>query len=283
MSERIEVACDLAVGYLTARQSPRGGFCFYRSKWIDEPNLADTYHAVRALRRLARRIPLHDAVRKFVLSFTASGQPGHLFYAASLLEMLEPGMEWHADLKARVASLRVARPLPAPGAHITGWLERARWVAQLKSLAGDRQAVDDLAELVRDLQHHGGFGATPNLWDTWLALDILRLNGEPLPHEQDVEAFIASVQRKPVGFTATLECRMVNLETIFAGVHCCSMLGAPVRYADHALAFVLGCQGQRGGFASSPGALPNIELTDRALEAIADLRDKVGGNEGTRS
>jgi Major Facilitator Superfamily len=37
MTERIEAASDRAISYPTARESPRGGFCFYRSDWIDEP------------------------------------------------------------------------------------------------------------------------------------------------------------------------------------------------------------------------------------------------------
>lgn len=272
MTERIEVACDRAIGYLTARQSLRGGFCFYRTDWIDEPNLSDTYHAARALTRLGRTVPRREAARAFVMPFTASLQPSHLFYAISLLEMLEPGQQLAVDLRTRIASLRAAPAQLSPGAYVTGRLERARWVAQLKSLVGDRQAIADLAEVVSNLQNQGGFGSTPNLWDTWLALDILRLHGGPISRRQDVEDFMASVQRSPAGFTATRQSRMVNLETIFAGVTCCAMLGLPIRYPHHALTFVLGCQDLRGGFASSPGALPNIELTDRALKSIAALR-----------
>lgn len=42
----IQQALMRASKYLLGRQSSNGGFCFYRSKYVDEPNLFDTYHAV---------------------------------------------------------------------------------------------------------------------------------------------------------------------------------------------------------------------------------------------
>ena len=64
MALRLGAARDQAVRYLAARQSPGGAFCFYRTDRVDEPNLADTYHALRALALLGVEVPEdHRAAR----------------------------------------------------------------------------------------------------------------------------------------------------------------------------------------------------------------------------
>jgi hypothetical protein len=50
-------SCQCACRYLLGRQSPTGGFCFYRSEYLDEANLFDTWHAVAALALLNELSP----------------------------------------------------------------------------------------------------------------------------------------------------------------------------------------------------------------------------------
>jgi len=71
-----------AVAYLASRQSPSGGFCFYRTEFLDQPNLADTYCAVRGLMLLGESVQHRQRVPSFLESFDnvtqPSANPGYL-------------------------------------------------------------------------------------------------------------------------------------------------------------------------------------------------------------
>lgn len=252
LRERIVSACHCAASYLEGRQSPGGGFCFYRTDYLDEPNLCDTFHAVSALTRLGRSMPQHERVREFLGPFCASHQPGILFHLISALRILQPDADVPDRVGAAIDALSVT-PLPPPGRQVTGWLERTRLVARLKHLSGDERAVRCAASLVARLRNGGGFGVAPNVTDTWLALDVLAVYGDDHLQAGDIRAFIDAVQKGPAGFT------------------CCRLLDLRIHHRDHVLRFLCGCQASSGGFAPSPGALPNIELTDRGLAAIFAL------------
>lgn len=46
---RINESRQRVRNYLLGRESPSGGFCFYRTDYLDEPSLFDTWHATAAL------------------------------------------------------------------------------------------------------------------------------------------------------------------------------------------------------------------------------------------
>jgi hypothetical protein len=62
----VQSAMAKAETYIRSRQSPEGGFCFYKSDYVDKPNLYDTYHAIAALSLLGAEVPSTDLVVQFV-------------------------------------------------------------------------------------------------------------------------------------------------------------------------------------------------------------------------
>lgn len=41
------LALERSLKYVTSRQCRNGGFCFYRTEYLEEPNLYDTYMRLR--------------------------------------------------------------------------------------------------------------------------------------------------------------------------------------------------------------------------------------------
>ncbi|MFT4063634.1 prenyltransferase/squalene oxidase repeat-containing protein [Paraburkholderia sp.] len=264
----VSAAREKAHEYLTGRQSPSGGFCFYRSRYTDHPNIADTACAVRSFAILGQPVPHADRVEAFLGGLGVSSQPEYLFHLATALDELKAD-PLAAEVAGSIGRLRFLA-VPAREFQQTGWLERTRFVAHLKKrVAQGDDEISAIAEYVRDQAVDGGFGTTPNLWDTWLALDIMRIAGAEMP--DGTARFVDLLQGGPSGFTLCPDTRVSTLNTVFAGAQCCAMLGLPVRYPVAALQFVLACQTGNGGFAASPGALPDLELTERALRTMKQL------------
>ncbi|WP_321969161.1 prenyltransferase/squalene oxidase repeat-containing protein [Paraburkholderia tropica] len=264
----VNAARDAVREYLGSRQSPSGGFCFYRSQYTDHPNIADTACAVRSFAILGEPVPHASRVRAFLSALGTSSQPEYLFHLATALQALQ-GEPLSAEIAALIGRLRFLA-LPAREFQQTGWLERTRFLVHLRKMVhrgGDE--VSAIAGYVREQAVNGGFGTTPNLWDTSLALDIMQIAGVAIPGE--TARFVDPLQCRPSGFTLCPDTQMSTLDTVFAGTWCCAMLGLPVRYPVAALQFVLACQSGSGGFAASPGALPDLELTERALRAMGLL------------
>lgn len=273
---RLASACNLAELYLVTRQTPNGGFCSYRSQYVEDENLADTACAIHAFTLLGCPVPEPERVLQFLSGFADCRQPVHLLNLIDTWQRLRPDDSVGAQVSSHIEGLALT-PLPAPDVQQTGWLARTRTVAYLKQWAGDNQTVARAGELVRSLAYHGAFGATPNLWDTWLALDILSLSESVRVFDEQSRSFVDTLQCLPAGFTLTPRSRVATLGTVFAGFNCCRLLDMPVRYPEHALRFVLGCQTQRGGFAPSPGALADVEMTDRALSVLLSPLSHAGG------
>ena len=272
---RVMDVCARAKQYLLTRQGPDGGFCVYRSQYVDDANLGDTASAIHALTLLSHPVPSPERVVAFLSTFIGSKQPIHLLHLLETWRVLRPN-EW---LDALLLEGVMALTLPTfPGMDVqqTGWLERTRAVLLLKRLVGDEQTIARAAAFVRSLADGGAFGMTPNLWDTWLALDILSLGGRINEVGEQSRSFVDLLQCLPAGFTLTPRSRVATLSTVFAGVECCRLLNLPLRYPEEMLRFIVGCQGQRGGFAQSPGSLPDIELTDRAISVLLSVCSRHG-------
>ncbi|WP_322014179.1 prenyltransferase/squalene oxidase repeat-containing protein [Paraburkholderia sp. J12] len=268
LCKQIGIAIEMVHEYLTGRQSPSGGFCFYRSSYVDHPNIADTACAVRSFAILGQPVPHADQVRAFLSSLERNARPEFLFQLATALHDLRGG-PLPDELVQSVSRLHFLPP-PAREFQQTGWLQRTRFVVHLKKMLS--QADDEvsmIAGYVRAEEVDGGFGTTPNLWDTWLALDVMRVAGIAFP--ANTAKFVDLLQVGPSGFTLCADTQVSTMNTVFAGAQCCAMLGLPVRYPDDAVRFVLACQVGSGGFAASPGALPDLELTERALKTMEQL------------
>lgn len=261
---KARAAAAKAAPYLRSRQSYNGGFCFYKSMGIDEPNLHDSYHAIAAFHLLREEVPRVDELVHFLGSFPAAGVH-QLYYCAFGLRLMDDAARIPAALLGGILA-----PKPADSAVSTAWLQATLRAARLKQRFAELRPDEHLVAAIQKLEHGGGYGDKPNLTDTCLCLNLLAL----LRHYAQpplIRGFLEGLQRPSFGFTLTSDSGIASLDLIHAGLRCCLMLGIPVRYAADALSFTLACQSASGSFARSPGALPDIEQTHRALQIIAML------------
>ncbi len=266
--ERLAGAYDHATQYLLGRQCANGGFCFYRSEHLEEANLADTYHAVSALKVLGQPLPRAAQLIAFVDRFPPTAQPSELYYFTMTKRLIEPAFCPDERVVRAIRGLRLSAPPSA--SRVSGWVQRARWVARLKRDFADPLDGDAIRGFLESVVEDGGFGSRPNLEDTWLALEILAACGDARAIAS-VAGFVDRLQSEPFGFTGTLIGTTANVDVILAGVRSCALLGLPVRYPELAIRFLLQCQTSRGGFSRAPDALPSIEYTYEALAALVAL------------
>jgi prenyltransferase beta subunit len=119
----------------------------------------------------------------------------------------------------------------------------------------------------------GGVGATPNLRDTYPALRILA-ELDSLNQLDEVTAFIERLQRPSLGFKYTEgSVSDPDIDTLYAGVFSCTLLGLDIHYAGDILHTVLSCQRLHGGFAWSSDSLGNLNTHCRALSIIHQWRE----------
>lgn len=268
-------ALQRAGTYLRGRQCPQGGFCFYRTEYVNEPNLADTYHAVAALARLDGSLPHLDRLRSFLLGFAHAEQPANLFHLTATARLLDPHYVPDDRTRARIAALSVSPAPPPASTRLGGWLVRTRHIVRVQRTFGLLPDPTAIAAQVEGLAHDGGFGPGPNLVDTCHAIEILAACG--IRSERPaVSAFVDSLQSEACGFTITRNSWSPRLGVVHAGVRSCRLLGLRIRHPAHVRDFVLACQTAHGGFAGAPDALPDIELTHAAVDVLLALRQPAG-------
>ncbi len=257
-----------AAHYLRGRQSPQGGFCFYRTTDVDEPNLFDTYHAVAALTLMGDTVAEQGALLRFVRSFSPSGQLPALYYRVFILHHLA-----RSDLFERNEIRRLPLAPPSPGrtplsSVLRGMFETVR----LKRLLGGDLAAPAIIKWIASLQREGGFGEKPNLLDTRYALySLAALGGLKETMVSAARDFVDALQVRTFGFTIARDSLSSSLEIIRAGIQCCRLLGLPVNYPREIRAFVLNCQTSRGGLSRVPGAIPEIESTHYGIAILQNL------------
>ena len=266
-ASRAHVARAGAVRYLRGRQSPNGGFCFYRSQYVEEPNLSDTHHAVAALRLLGAEIPRRAALTKYLRNFAARDVYA-LYYKLFTLDRLASAPPGDPAELAQVREL--AFTVPRSGIAHRGWLERTFRVLRLKRRFAAPPDWPPVAAYIEHPEAGRGGDYKPNLPDTFLCLGMRALLAAP-PAHPETRAFVDALQVPVFGFTATIDSRAATLAVIHAGLECCALLGLRLRFRADILAFVLGCQAADGGFAPVPGALPDIEMSRRALQILRRL------------
>ncbi|CAG9168082.1 hypothetical protein LMG23992_01012 [Cupriavidus laharis] len=260
-----------AAAYLASRQSASGGFCFYRTPFLDQPNLADTYCAVRGLMLQGESVPHRQQVLSFLESFDNVTQPSQCYCRALAWRCLEPGWKPDPMTLDSIDALTIS-PAPLAGTpRLAGWLTRTRAIARLKHAFARFPDAAAVRAQVLSTCFEGAYGVRPNLWDTWLALDILHCCGKERASDATRD-FVDRLQVASYGFTGVAGSILLNLDAVFAGVRCCKLLDTPVRYPRQALVYVLACQTGKGGFARAPGALPDMELTYRAVWILCRLQ-----------
>ncbi len=266
----VVAALQRAADYLVARQTPSGGFCFYRWGGIEEPNLADTDHALSALQRLDLPVPNADRVAAFADRFRGSAQPDALLHLVGIDRALGRNPAADAALCGVVAALSPPASPQVDGGPVDVWLRRVRLFVDLRRRVGVACDGERLLADLERLLHGGGFGTPPNLIDTRTALEIADCCGRPLRRD-DIRQFVDALQVPVLAFTSTLTSRMGRLDLIASGVASCALLGLPLRHRGDALRFILDCQSDSGGFANAPGALPDIERTAAAIDIVLEL------------
>lgn len=271
--ERLRSSLLLTRQYLTERQSPSGGFCFYRGYYLEEPNLADTFHAVSAWGLVTRDpLPERRGHVAFVLRHEVEQQPFALYYRVNSLRALGASDPDEERVREAVAAL----PLVLPNMGSTAPqlpLRRLAYCLWLKRHFGllDGPEVHVGEALFASEGDEGGYGNPPNLVDTIEALQVLTLCGAR-PRALTV-GFVRSLGIPGFGFQLTAHSLSPSLETTCAGIECSSLLGTSVEFADDALDYVLACQTGNGGYALRPGALPNLAWTHLALRALCTWLD----------
>lgn len=296
-SADLRAKCLLAVAqaaaYIRGRQSPSGGFCFYRYGDVDEPNLGDTYYAVSALRLFGIEVPHALEAADFAAQARIFGL-NYLYFLAFTLDRLGLGSRVGGKPLELIRGLSITVPRATRSLDSSAWLESVRKTIRLqqrfapsgpdapgtsetqtagcataeRAAEGERRYVR-ISEFLEGLMKRGGLGVGDNLWDTCLAVGIGSMLG--LRASQEIVAFVDSLQQPPFGFMMTARSTMSSLDVAYAGARCCALLELPVRREREVLELTLACQSANGGFAHAPTALPNLEHTYRALQTLALL------------
>jgi hypothetical protein len=267
-AHRLTQALARARAYLLGRQCANGGFSFYRSDVLEEPDTHDTWHALAALRCLGTSPPRRQDIVRFVAQQPVPTQPYGLYFRVRSLCLLDAADPFHAAVREAVAAL------PTPDLQSlddsTDTLYSLRLALWLKRHFGLAFPAQDIARRLLAGEHpDGGYGLPPNLLATRQALAVLDLCQAPAPARAG--AFVMGLATPDFGFRLTADSLAPNLEITCAGVSCCRRLGLPIPHAADALAFILDCQTGDGSFARAPSALPDIALTHLALSGLEVL------------
>ncbi len=270
---RLEQALAWAAEYVTSRQCRNGGFCYYRYADLEEPNLHDTYYAVAACGLLQREVPNPDGVVEYLHSMQAAGrQSSYLYYSGFTAQWLGDLSLLDQTFLGKVAALSIH--LPPAGGHVplSEWLEDSLRIIRLQQSFTGGLEGGAIVDFVHGLLRQGGAGTTPNLRDTYLALRILAAL-DSLTGLDETQAFIERLQVPALGFKYTEGAISdPDIDTLYAGVFSCALLGLGIRYARDILSTVLSCQRLHGGFARASDSLGNLNTHYKGLSIIYQLR-----------
>lgn len=271
-SPRLRQALERARRYVDSRRCRNGGYCFYRTDYLEEPNLFDTYHGLRAYRLLGVDIPEAEQTGRYLDGLRNDFSQGSwIYHYAFARHWLDEAWRPGAALAARVAALELAPP--AEGQGYGAWLRGMCQRARLKRTFATLEPAPAIAALLRP-DEEGGYGAKPNLRDTALALELLALLGKPPEERERTIRFVNGLQSPSLGFRDTEDSSSLRLDILEAGARCCACLGQPVRHAGKVLQLALDAQGENGAFAETPGGLPTLESHGLGLGLVAVLLGK---------
>lgn len=184
--------------YVRSRQSPSGGFWFYRSHLIEEPNLAGTYHAVASLRLLGVEPPQRERIAEFAARAAIYG-PTYCYFQWMTLDLLGLATQFPRPSSERVAELAITAPDASRRVATHARLESTLQILTLQQALGISDDYPPALEFLKSHNLGGGFGDSPNLGDTSLALRIMVMPGA-LDAERDIAACVDLLQRPAIGF-----------------------------------------------------------------------------------
>ncbi len=181
--DQLGPALQHARDYLLEKQSPGGGFCFYRGYFLEEPNLADTWHGVDALTDL---LGVTLSQRKdhadFVIGRPVEPQPFLLYYRIRCLLVLQTSDPAADEVAQAVEALHLSLPDPPRPQQLGAALQQLHCVLWLRKYLGMHTADEHLAQEVLSMANEdGGYGDPSNLLDTADAIALLELCGATLP------------------------------------------------------------------------------------------------------
>lgn len=282
LSAHPPAAVAAAAEYVRGRQTPDGGFSFYRSGSVEEPSPADTYYALLTLAAAGDRVPRRERCVQWLQSRQlADGDFSGLaaaWYVTQALELLgaAPQRPWSDWLAARAATLF---DMAAAGtrADASRQIADACRLVQLWLLAfgrlepRQRTAVEALLRRLSD--PGGGFPrARPTLADSLRAVRLARCAG--LIPDRGVLAFARDCEDAGFGFRSARRGRSTHVDALAAGLEILAEFDRGPRHPAALQATLAGCQHAGGGFARQPGALPTLRDTCLAVGALLRLADR---------
>lgn len=273
--------------YVLDRQTPAGGFCFYRyGLWgVEEPNAVDTCAAIASLVLLECAVPQLDDVVTWLHSLQdRSGGYASVVIADAALGALHrlglaPSRDPRGYLQGAAARIGLFDPcLFDPRVREwSGWLADAHrclrwWRAYGMPLDQPQSALPAVLKSLEDPE--GGFvSSRPSVIETWHALRILTLLDQGLPAHGLL--FLRRCEHPLFGMTLAPGSTATSIETLHDGGRALRLYGANPTHHEAILRFVANCQASTGGFGRTSGALPNLVDTFRALAVVSQDVDCV--------
>jgi hypothetical protein len=269
------------LNYLMSRQTPDGGFCFYRAYGVEESNGKDTYSAVAGF--LCLQAPVPDAKKLLAwLHRLQDNQGGYANFS----------MGWFALETLRLLN---AKPLHDPEAFLQAehdrflsidWCTRTmEWSSLLLSLSrltiqmeqsaliASTSFIAKVSALIDSLQgQHSGYGRpAENLLDTYrVAILADCLTFEP---PTKILEFAELCGDDVFGFRQVPAGSANSLAVVHAGIGIFNLYNAiiPRERIVKIRSYIASCQTITGGFGRAPSAISTLEDTWLALDALLNL------------
>ncbi|HEX5314985.1 MAG TPA: prenyltransferase/squalene oxidase repeat-containing protein [Gammaproteobacteria bacterium] len=269
-----------ALRYVRGRQTPAGGFSFYRSWGVEEPSPADSFYALFSLAILGGEPLEHDACANWLQARQdAAGGFSSLAAGWQVLESLDllgmpperSAAPWLITRAGILFEAVEAGSAEAPGellAELARFVDLWRSTGHLRLEPRQRMAIIASLERLRDAR--GAFPRdAPNLTDSATALRLIRAL-HLLPH-RSLLAFARSCEDPLYGFRPVPQGHSTRLEVVASGLDVCAAFGAEARYTDAIRETLAACQHDGGGFSPQPGALPTLRDTWLAMRILQRL------------
>lgn len=267
------------VAYVRGRQTPAGGFSYYRAWGVEEPGAADTFHAMAVLAAMDAAPDRREECVQWLQD--CQGEDGSYAGIATA---------WHVTQALACLS---SAPQRSPADWLAPYSERlfdgmgdeedagesllslARYVElrehfSLKLDARHRNAIADRLVQMRDA--NGGFPRDGvNLVDCAVALRLMRATG--LLAERRLLEFALACQDTACGFCAVAEGKSTHLGVLAAGVAIMRHFGAAPAYPRSLLDLTRACRHASGGFGRHIGAVATLHDTYLAVYVIKSIKN----------
>lgn len=264
--------------YIFDRQTPQGGFCFYRyGPWhVEEPNAGDTWAAVAALDVLGEPVPNRERTVAWLLDQQGDdgGYTSFPIADASLSALHKLGADPRFDPRGYLERQAYRFSVPdLTRRDVQAWLRNIRRYLVLSSVFSLSTEVlrASVPSLLAEYRHPSGGYGTPaaSVTTTWRCVDVLLRFGFTPP--ADSLEFLRRCEHAELGITLIPGSSATSLEVQLAGIRALRRLGAAPMYLDAVCLYTSRCQSPQGGFARAPGASPNLSETWNALALLLVL------------